>query len=215
MPLQNRVDPFGNLVATPARGTLMGNRGLLHNPQQQIVRPFALKAWITCLLHYKNMYRKVMQPGLYTELFFLDEATAFAAGHRPCAFCRRADFDRFRKAWLDVNGADHRLDEKSKITAIDAVLHAERMDERRQKRRYPARLDQLPDGVLVTIPDTPQVARLLSRGRLLEWTAEGYLEPVPVKARSGQDALLLTPPSIVKVFAAGKYTPEIHLSAQF
>src|ERR1700730_14192737 len=104
-PLQNRVDPFGRLIRTTARGAWMGNRGLIHNEYQQIVRTFRLKAWITCRLEFKGWYRKVMSPNRYTELFFLDEATAFSAGHRPCAECRREDFNRFKAAWLQGNSS--------------------------------------------------------------------------------------------------------------
>src|SRR5262245_5520966 len=99
MPLQNRVTPFGDLIATAARGTLMGNRGCLHDDCRQIRRPFALKRWIACVLDFRGRHRTVMAPGRYTELFFLDEATALAAGHRPCAECRHADYVRFRSLW--------------------------------------------------------------------------------------------------------------------
>ncbi|HTJ10817.1 MAG TPA: hypothetical protein VL547_02270, partial [Dinghuibacter sp.] len=98
--LQNRVDPYGNIIFTPARGAWMGNRGLLHDAQQHIRRPFRLKAWIICVLQFKGRHRPVMAPGQYTELFFLDEATALSAGHRPCAECRREDFNRFKAAWI-------------------------------------------------------------------------------------------------------------------
>src|ERR1700743_3660322 len=101
--LQNRVDPQGNIIKTTARGAWMGNRGQLHNEQRQIVRPFKLKAWLTCLLQFNGRKREVMSPQRYTELFFLDEATAFAAGHRPCFECRRKDYDLFKSFWLQGN----------------------------------------------------------------------------------------------------------------
>src|SRR3978361_1384995 len=101
--LQNRVDPFGNIINTSARGALMGNRGLLHNDKQTLVRTFKLKAWITCKLEFKERKRTVMAPNQYTELFFLDEATSFAAGHRPCFECRREDYNRFKTNWLKGN----------------------------------------------------------------------------------------------------------------
>src|SRR6266513_3430279 len=105
MPLQNRVTPFGELVVTRARGTLMGNRGSLHDTERRIRRPFAVKRWIICVLEFKNRHRTVMTPGQYTELFFLDEATALAAGHRPCAECQRARFTIFRAHWAAANPA--------------------------------------------------------------------------------------------------------------
>ncbi|HEY0652814.1 MAG TPA: hypothetical protein VGD65_06790, partial [Chryseosolibacter sp.] len=101
--LQNRVDPFGSIISTAARGTWMGNRGVIHNEQKQITRPFKHKAWITCVLEFKDRRRTVMSPGRWTELFFMDEATAFAAGHRPCFECRREDAKRFKECWLKGN----------------------------------------------------------------------------------------------------------------
>jgi len=98
--LQNRVDPLGNIIKTPARGQWMGNRGVIHNDKKEILRPFKLKAWITCKLEFKNWKRQVMTPNRYTELFFLDEATAFGAGHRPCFECRRDDYNLFKSYWL-------------------------------------------------------------------------------------------------------------------
>src|SRR3954465_3835639 len=108
MPRQNRVTPFGQIVAEPQRGTLMGNRGRLHDEEGRIRRPWQLERWIVCLLEFKGRKRQVMTPGHYTELFFLDEATALAAGHRPCAECRRVAFDAFRRA-LAVGAADQLL----------------------------------------------------------------------------------------------------------
>jgi hypothetical protein len=132
MPLQNRVTPFGELLATECRGTLMGNRGCLHDDQQQIRRPFAGKRWIICVLEFRGRYRRVMTPRRYTELFFLDEATALAAGHRPCAECQHARYLVFREIWAEANpdlvGASFSAD------AMDGVLHAERLDSRRRKR---------------------------------------------------------------------------------
>ena len=144
MPLQNRVDPFGAIIAPSARGTMMGNRGgCMHDGTQRLVRPWASRAWITCLLEFKGQRRELMKPGLYTELFFLDEATALAAGHRPCAECRREDFKLFKTAFSDAaraHGEAVRL-----APEMDAILHAERT-----VRPRPAALAQdLPDGVMV------------------------------------------------------------------
>lgn len=104
MPLQNRVDPFGTIHAVPAHGTSMGNRGVLHDEQQRIVRPYSTKSWVTCSLRFKGRRRKLVQPGRYTELFFLDEATSIAARHRPCGECRRNRLDEFKEAWIAANG---------------------------------------------------------------------------------------------------------------
>ena len=134
-PLQNRVDPFGQLIRTSARGAWMGNRGMIHNEHQQIIRPFRLKAWITCLLEFKDRHREVMTPNLYTELFFLDEATAFSAGHRPCAECRRADFNRFKAAWVKGNPL-YKYHIKTPIGEIDEILHRERMNPNGSKSTY-------------------------------------------------------------------------------
>src|ERR1700760_1777025 len=101
--LQNRVDPEGNIIRTSARGSWMGNRGIIHDEQQNVLRAFKLKAWITCVLAFKGRKRPVMAPNRYTELFFLDEATAFSAGHRPCFECRRQDAGRFKSLWIKAN----------------------------------------------------------------------------------------------------------------
>src|SRR5579872_4878699 len=150
MPLQNRVTPYGELVAVPERGEMMGNRGVLHNDARQIVRPWQLRRWITCVTEFRGRYRQVMRPHSYTELFFLDEATAFAAGHRPCAECRNADYKRFRALWetgfCGVKSVD----------AIDAVLHAERL-EGQTKRTSKAEVATLPDGTYVSIDGIPRI----------------------------------------------------------
>ncbi|HEY4334333.1 MAG TPA: hypothetical protein VGM89_00505, partial [Puia sp.] len=130
--LQNRVNPFGQVIRTAARGHWLGNRGLIHNERKEVVRAFKHKAWIICLLSFKGRHRTVMSPGLWTELFFFDEATAFAAGHRPCFECRREDAVRFKRAWLKGNPA-YGFDEKTRIGAIDEVLHAERVTDGGQR----------------------------------------------------------------------------------
>src|ERR1700694_3932569 len=117
MPLPNRVTPFGEIVAAPGRGLLTGNRGILHDPDRTIVRDSQVRRWIACRVEFRGRHRDIMTPGSWTELFFLDEATALAAGHRPCAECRHADYRRFQSAWqpADATSAD----------AMDAILHAE------------------------------------------------------------------------------------------
>ena len=173
MPLRNRVTPLSDLIASPARGLVYGNRGCLHDDRGEIRRRFATRRWIGCRLEFKGWHRKaLMQPGKFTELFFLDEATAFAAGHRPCALCRYEDYRRFVALWHghhpgDEEGAD----------ALDERLHAERVDpSTRSQRRHEARFEALPDGAMTVVGD----AAFLVRGkRLLRWTLGGYVDPQP------------------------------------
>src|SRR5262245_51209714 len=205
MPRQNRVTPRGEIVATPERGTLMGNRGLLHDAEGQIVRPWRERRWIICLLEFKGRKRQVLSPGLYTELFFLDEATALAAGHRPCAECRRERFNAFRDAWLKGNGG------AAPVTApdIDRRLHEERLGPGGTKRTFQADLDVLPDGVFVRLPSDER-NWLLWNDQLLGWSAGGYGK---LMARPrGVEVSVLTPPSTVAAIRAG-YRVESHGSA--
>ena len=208
-PLQNRVTPFGDLIATPARGTLMGNRGRLHDPARRIVRRVAsgYRAWVTCLLAFRGRRRPVMAPNRYTELFFLDEATALAAGHRPCGECRRADFRRFKATWLVAN-RDRGLGPDVLIGAIDRELHRDRLGPDGRPRTYLAELGSLPDGVFVVLPDVAE-ALLVWRGSLAPWSPTGYaaLRESP----RDQRARVLTPRSTVATIAAG-YAPGVHSS---
>lgn len=201
-PLQNRVDPFGELIRTKARGGWMGNRGLIHNDHQQIVRTFRLKAWITCRLEFKGRHRAVMTPNLYTELFFLDEATAFSAGHRPCAECRREDFNRFKSAWIKGNPA-FGLNEKTLIGKIDEELHRERMNDQGKKATYMERLDRLPNGCFIEHKARPYIISGLNQAAA--WTAFGYEESIELPL--GTEVVVLTPKSIVNTFQAG-YNPQ-------
>jgi hypothetical protein len=206
MPLQNRVTPFSELIADPARGLVYGNRGCLHDANGRIRRRYNGKRWIACRLEFRGRHRAALQqPGRYTELFFLDEATAFAAGHRPCAECRRADYDRFVEIWRELHpgpiGAD----------AIDAQLHGERVDaDSRAQRRHEATLDDLPDGTFVLRDRQPF---LVARDELLRWTAAGYVDRVPRPARG--EVIVLTPPSLVAVLRAEwrPLVPLLHPSA--
>src|SRR5262249_27366978 len=147
MPRQNRITPSGEIIATPERGAFMGNRGVLHDAEGRIRRAWQVKRWLLCLLRFKGRKRQVMMPGRYTELFFPDEATGLAAGHRPCAECRRDRFRAFCRAWPGNSGLD------ATATAIDERLHAERVGPGRSKRTCMARLDDLPDGVFVRLED--------------------------------------------------------------
>jgi hypothetical protein len=206
MPLQNRVTPLGDLIADPARGLVYGNRGCLHDDSGRIRRRYNGKRWIACQLEFRGWRRtSLLQPGRFTELFFLDEATAFAAGHRPCALCRRPDFERFAELWQGLHpgavGAD----------AIDAMLHLERLEPAtRAPRRHSARLDRLPDGAFVLLDDTPWV---VLGPQLLRWTPSGYLERRTRRCQG--EVELITPPSIVAVLgqAWDGLVPLLHPSA--
>ncbi len=146
MPRRNRVTPFGEIVAAPERGTMMGNRGILHDSTGVILRPWQVKRWLICVLEFKGRHRTVMAPNRYTELFFLDEATALSAGHRPCFECRRGRFLAFRDAWTAGN---HPSAESGSIRAavMDERLHADRIGPGRTRRTFRANIDDLPDGV--------------------------------------------------------------------
>ena len=206
MPRQNRVTPFSSLIVTPARGTLTGNRGCLHDDHGQICRAFQGRRWIICLLEFKGRKRPLMQPGCYTELFFLDEATALAAGHRPCAECQRERFTLFRELWARANPA---LADNTRpaATTIDAVLHSERMTAV-STRALCYSGEDLPAGTFIT--DDNYSAYLVTDRQLRRWTPFGYEAAQPV---IDFPARLLTPPSIVRMLAAG-YPVLIHPSAQ-
>ena len=196
MPLRNRVTPLGELIAHPARGLVYGNRGCLHDPDGRIVRRFQVKRWIACRLEFKGWHRSpLMQPGRFTELFFLDEATAFAAGHRPCPLCRREDYVRFL-ALVGATGADE----------IDERLHAERLGS-----RDPAPLASLPDATFVLHDGGPWLVR---GDELLRWTPAGYAERLrrPERGR----ATVVTPPPLVDVLRSGwsGAVPLLHPTAQ-
>ena len=201
MPLQNRVTPWGEIIATPDRGMFTGNRGIIHDPASRtLTRRWASPAWLTCLCEFRGRRRQVMGGRSWTELFFLDEATAFAAGHRPCFFCRRDDANRFRAAWQAGNGVGPVL-----APEIDAVLHRERLQGGRKRlHALPMPLSKLPDGAMV---QGGNESFLFARGRALRWSTAGY-DAAPAPA----DALLLTPPSTLRAFVAG-YRPVLHPSA--
>jgi hypothetical protein len=201
MARRNRVTPFGELVADPGRGLVYGNRGCLHDEQGRIRRRYAGRRWIACRLEFRGWRRSpLLQPGRFTELFFLDEATAFAAGHRPCALCRREDYVRFGELWR------RRHPEQSGADAVDRQLHGERVDPgTRGQRRHDARFDELPDGAFV-VQDGE--AWLVAGAELLRWTAGGYAERRPRPRRSA--AHVVTPPSLLAVLGLG-WEPEVPL----
>lgn len=202
MPLQNRVLPTGEIVAHPARGTFMGNRaGQLHDENRRVgVRRWAGAAWITCRLDFKQRQRRVMSPGHYTELFFLDEAVALAAGHRPCAECRRGSFRAFRAAFDAANGP------VPDAATMDRALHGARVtrDRRQITREMPAA--ELPDGTFVALDGG---CWLVLGPVLNRYTPEGY---AGTRARPRGTVTVLTPAPTVGALAAG-YRPVIHESA--
>jgi hypothetical protein len=202
------VTPFGDLIATTERGTLMGNRGRLHDADRRIVRRVAAgyRAWVTCRLAFRGRWRPVMAPNRYTELFFLDEATALAAGHRPCGECRREDYRRFKTIWLIAN-RDRGLGSAARIDAIDRELHPDRVGPDGQARTYRARLASLPDGAFVAGPDSAE-ALLVWRGWLAPWSPAGY---GALRSPHGEWATVLTPRSTTATLAAG-YVPAVHSS---
>jgi hypothetical protein len=195
MPRQNRVTPFGELIATPERGTLMGNRGCLHDVTGSIRRQFVGRRWIICVLEFKGRRRRVMAPGRYTELFFLDEATALAAGHRPCAECQRERYLQFRRNWMEGQG---RAGDALSVDQLDEALHVERRDAARLQCTDVEPWDRLPDGVMVADGDT---AYLVHRGRLLPWTPGGYDGPRHVSPAGPRR--VLTPRSTVEALRQG------------
>jgi hypothetical protein len=225
MPLQNRVDPFGELFATSARGTMLGNRGgRLHDEKRKLTaRRWTSKQWICCKLEFNNRHRKVWGDS-YTELFFLDEVTAFAAGHRPCFECRRKDAEAFatlfpgaatlsahsRASGNPVLGplfrGDERTVKRATAGAMDKVLHAERLAGK-TKRLHQRSIDALPDGAMITVDGAPFAVR---GNQLLPWTPAGYgpAEPRP----HGTEVQVLTPPAIFAVLEAG-FRPHWHPTA--
>jgi hypothetical protein len=199
MPLQNRVDPYGKLHAVAARGNWVGNRGVIHNERREVIRSYRLQRWITCALQFKNRHRVVFTPRRWTELFFLDEATAFAAGHRPCAECRRERYNAFRSAWLSS------MNELAHISAVemDQVLHAERVMPDGSKRTHRARLSKLPSGTMIDFEGQPL---LIWEGILWRWSFEGYKR---VGTNLPAVVSVLTPESTVRVLESG-YRPQVH-----
>jgi hypothetical protein len=200
-PHRNRVTPEGEIVAVPDRGLFLGNRGVLHDERQELRRAWQVRRWITCRLEWKGRRRELLQPRRYTELFFLDEATALAAGHRPCAECRYRDYRRFRGLWMTAHGgAALGADD------LDRVLHSERLTPGRRKRVHEEALADLPDGTMIREDGVPW---LVWRDTLLAWTPGGYAASRPRRGRA--PVTVLTPRSTVAVLRAG-YDPIVHPS---
>jgi hypothetical protein len=204
---QNRVNPLSELIATPERGLVYGNRGCLHDGTGEIRRRYSGRRWISCQLRFKDWHRgPLLQPGKFTELFFLDEVTAFAAGHRPCALCRRADYNRFVEAWQTLHPGQSNAD------AIDEQLHEERVEPgTRVQRHHEAPFSDLPDGAFVLHDEAPHLVLGTS---LLAWSAAGYQARSPRPIRT--QARVITPPSIVSVLRMDwqSLVPVVHPSAQ-
>jgi hypothetical protein len=202
MPLQNRVTPTGDIVATPHRGLFVGNRGIIHDPTTKTLlrRRWSTPMWLTCVLEFRGRRREVMATRSWTELFFLDEATALASGHRPCYFCRREDANRFRVAWEQGN----RLT-SVRAGEIDRVLHRERLDHGKKRLHpLPMPVPELPDGAMVQHGDE---SFLITQGSAFQWSPGGYRA---AEITDG-NTMLLTPPSTLRALAAG-YRPALHPS---
>jgi hypothetical protein len=203
MPRQNRVAPDGTLIAVPDRGLFWGNRGRLHDPAGRLVRYSRGRAWAICVLEFKGRRRQLWAPGRLTELFFLDEATGLAAGHRPCGECRYRDYQAFKRFWATAfRGGVPGVGE------IDARLHADRLVRPGIRRTYTAPLSGLPDGAMVEVDGTPW---LVHDGGLLAWTPGGYRDRVRRPDAPTAPLTVITPRATVAVLAAG-YRPVIHLS---
>ncbi|MCC5987203.1 MAG: hypothetical protein JJT95_05925 [Pararhodobacter sp.] len=204
MPHQNRVDPFGCFHAVAAKGSLMGNRGILHDGERNITRTHVHQNWVTCTLNFKERRREIMAPGRYTELFFLDEATAFAAGHRPCAECRRSRYREFTEYWRRAHGDPE--PGRTLPKSIDRTLHANRIDRKGRKPVHSAQVADLPDG---TIFADGNQAVLIWNGRQMNWGFDGYtVRETSVTGTVG----LLTPKPIVEVLRLG-FKPMVHETA--
>jgi hypothetical protein len=211
MPLQNRVTPEGDIVATPHRGLLMGNRGgCFHLPDKTLgPRRWASRQWIACVLEFKGRHRELMQPNRYTELFFLDEATALAAGHRPCFECRRSDADRFAELWAHAFGGGDR----ARAPAMDDQLHAERVGPGRRKVTFRDRRANIPSGAFVRYAGEggEALCYLVVGHNLLAWSLAGYSALV-LPTSISEEVEVLTPASTVAVLSAG-YRPMLHPTA--
>lgn len=206
MPLQNRMTPSGEIEADPARGDFMGNRGILHDEEKRLGRRrWAHDNWIICLTAFRGRHRDVMSPRRYTELFFLDEAVAIAAGHRPCYECRRQDYNAWTEAWRTAHGSE----QPPRAKEMDRTLHGERIDRpARRQKTWQADLSDLPEGAFILWEDTPH---LVLTDRLLRWSHSGYTAATARPA--GADVVVLTPPTAVATLAAG-FRPALHLSAK-
>jgi hypothetical protein len=209
MPLQNRVDPWGSIQVHPSRAAkVMGNRGILHNDAREIVKRWATKSWVACDPSYRGISRKpLFKTGSYTELFFLDEATALSAGHRPCAYCQRPRYNAFKAAWASTLQRSAETSTLS-IKDIDAVLHTERAVRGGEKVAHLATVAALPEG---TIFEHSGSAYLRHRGKTWRWSFDGYTEVEQLPANT--EVMVLTPKSVVRLLEHG-FQAAVHPSAE-
>ena len=205
-PLQNRVTPLGELIATPERGLVYANRGCLHDAAGRIRRRYPTRRWIACRLEFRGRRRHhLMAPGKFTELFFLDEATALAAGHRPCGECRYKDYEHLTGMWAELQPGQRGAD------AIDDQLDGERRDPRTGQRRFhEAPIENLPDGTFVLLENQPH---LILGSELLRWSPAGYTDRI--NRPTGGHGTVITPPSLVALLATDRtpLVPLLHPSA--
>jgi hypothetical protein len=201
-PRRNRVNPSGQFEAVEARGSMLGNRGCLHDDTGLILsKAFRRTAWLTCELQFRGRRTLINPPGCYTQLFALDEATFLAAGHRPCALCRRPAFEAFRKAWQLAHGGPVPL-----AAEMDAELHRARIDGSGRQRTHTARLGDLPDGPMIELPGSSGRSALLWESQVHPWNHTGYGSPVDLDPLA--DVTVLTPRPTVAVLTAG-YQPTV------
>lgn len=215
MPYQNRVTPFGDIIVHPAHGTVMGNRGCLHDEGEAILRPYENIHWIICRTNYKDQRRPPMPPNLWTSLFFLDEATALAAGHRSCFLCNRKKAEDFRDHWMAANPTRFLDEQRRGDDRLDWQLHRERLTSAWmlkdcRKRVYLDRIDDLPDGTFVAL-EPGLKAHLVLGDQVLPWAMDGY--QAPIERPKGIDVVVLTPWSTVRALRDG-YKPDIHTTAE-
>lgn len=204
MSLQNRIDPWGNLNRTSARGAWLGNRGILHNEKKEIVAPWRHKAWIICNLEFKGRKREVFSANSYSELFFLDEATALSAGHRPCAECRRKRYTEFKTAWCNANAYGNMVP----VSQIDKQLHSERAIRSGGKVTFEIEFSMLPEGAFI---ETGKTALLFWKEKLKRWSFEGY-ESFDYQPAPTEPVKVLTPFSTIQLLRSG-FRPQVHETA--
>lgn len=202
MPLKNRIDPWGKFNAVKARGKWLGNRGILHNDEKEIIAPWRHKSWVTCRLEFKNRKREIFSPNHYSELFFLDEATALAAGHRPCAECRRERYNEFKSAWLAANREPSFV--SVPIKKIDNQLHSERAIPGGDKVTFNSKFSEVPIGAFIELNE---LAVLVWNGKLYQWSPSGY-SPYSKSPDLDAKVTVLTPKSFFVMLQNG-FIPQV------